>query len=156
MPKDLVGRKSDKLLGSGICAMLAARDALGLKIEVVGVVSSHARAYAASFAKKQPVDSPVSTRLADGIACRTPNAEALEFIWRGVDRIVEVSDLEVAEAIRMLFECAHSVSEGAGAAPVAAAFREKSRNTGRKIAVVLSGGNIDRDLFASVLSKSFG
>ena len=143
-------------LGSGICAMLAARDALGLKTEVVGVVSSHARAYAESFARKQSVDAPVSTRLADGMACRTPNAEALEVIWRGVDRIVEVSDLEVAEAMRMLFECAHNVSEGAGAAPAAAAFREKSRNIGRRIAVVLSGGNIDRDLFASVLDKSFG
>ena len=142
-------------LGSGICAMLAARNALGLKTEVVGVVSSHARAYSRSFTNKQAIDSPVSTRLADGMACRTPNPEALEIIWQGVDRIVEVSDLEVAEAIRTIFECTHNVSEGAGAAALAAAMQEKSRNIGRKIAIVLSGGNIDRELFASVLNKSF-
>lgn len=142
-------------LGSGVCAMLAARNALGLRTEVVGVVSSHARAYAASFASKQTVELPVSTRLADGMACRTPNAEALEAIWQGVDRMVEVSDREIADAIRTLFECTHNLSEGAGAASMAAALQEKSRNIGRKIAVILSGGNIDRDLFASVLNGSF-
>lgn len=142
-------------LGSGISAMLAARNALGLKTEIVGVVSSHARAYAESFDKRQPVDSPVTTRLADGMACRSPNAEALEVIWQGVDRIVEVTDEEVAEAIRTIFECTHNVSEGAGAAPLAAALQERPRNIGRKIAVTLSGGNIDRELFARVLDKSF-
>lgn len=142
-------------LGSGVSAMLAARNALGLSTEVVGVVSSHARAYAESFARRRPIDCPVSTRLADGMACRSPNVEALEVIWQGVDRIVEVSDAEVAEAIRTIFECTHNVAEGAGAAAVAAALQEKSRNGGRKIAVTLSGGNIDRDLFASVLDRSF-
>jgi len=142
-------------LGSGISAMLAARNALGLKTEVVGVVSSHARAYAESFTKRQPIDSPVSTRLADGMACRSPNVEALEVIWQGVERIVEVTDIEVAEAIRTIFECTHNVSEGAGAAALAAALQERSRNVGRKIAVVISGGNIDKELFASVLAKSF-
>lgn len=142
-------------LGSGICAMLAARNALGLKTEVVGVVSSHARSYSESFAKKQPIDSPVSTWLADGMACRTPNPEALEIIWQGVGRIVEVTDLEVAEAIRTIFECTHNVSEGAGAAAMAAALQDKTRNVGRKIAVVLTGGNIDREVFASVLNRSF-
>jgi threonine dehydratase len=142
-------------MGSGISAMLAARNALGLKIEVVGVVSSHARAYAESFAKKRPIDAPVSTRLADGLACRTPNAEALEVIWQGVDRIVEVTDMEVAEAIRTIFECTHNVSEGAGAAPLAAALKERARNIGRKIAVTISGGNIDKELFSSVLKGSF-
>ena len=142
-------------LGSGICGMLAARDALGLKTEVVGVVSAHARAYAASFAARRPVESPVTTRLADGLACRTPEPEALEFIWRGVDRIVEVSDAEVAEAIRVIFECTHSASEGAGAAAVAAAMKEKSRTAGRNIGVILSGGNIDREVFARVLARDF-
>ncbi len=142
-------------IGSGICAMLAARNALGLKVEVVGVVSSHARAYAESFARKKPIDSPVSTRLADGMACRTPNVDALEIIRHGAARIVEVTDLEVAEAMCAIFECTHSVSEGAGAAALAAALQEKSRNIGRKIAVVVSGGNIDRELFVSVLNRSF-
>lgn len=142
-------------LGSGICAMLAARNALGLTTEVVGVVSSHARAYAESFARKQPTDAPASTRLADGMACRTPVVEALEIIQGGVTRIVEVTDREIASAMRAIFECTHNVSEGAGAAAVAAAMQEKSRIAGRKIAVVLSGGNIDRELFASVLDGTF-
>lgn len=142
-------------LGSGICAMLAARNALGLRTEVVGVVSSQARAYALSFAERRPLDAPVDTRLADGMACRTPNVEALEAIWQGVDRIVEVSDLEVGQAMRTLFECTHNVAEGAGAAPLAAALQEKSRNAGRRIAVVVSGGNVDRDVFAKVLDGSF-
>jgi threonine dehydratase len=138
-------------LGSGICGIVAARDALGLRAEVVGVVSAHARAYAASFAARRPIDAPVATKLADGMACRTPEPEALETIWRSVDRIVEVTDDEVAAAIRAIFECTHNVAEGAGAAPVAAALQEKSRIAGRRIAVVLSGGNVDRTVFADVL-----
>lgn len=142
-------------LGSGIVAMLAARNALGLKLEVVGVVSSHARAYSESFTKKQLVESPATTQLADGMACRTPNAHALEIISQQVDRILEVSDSEVANAIRTLFECTHNVSEGAGAAALAGAMQETHRNHGRKIAVVLTGGNIDRELFVNVLNSKF-
>lgn len=142
-------------LGSGICAMLAARNALGLSTKVVGVVSAHAPAYAESFARKQVIEAPVTTRIADGMACRTPNPDALEMIQQGVDRILQVTDEEIAESMRILFECTHNVSEGAGAAPLAAALQEKSRNRGRKIAVVLSGGNIDRDVFARVLEGSF-
>lgn len=142
-------------LGSGICGMLAARDALGAMTEVVGVVSAQARAYAASFAAKRPIDSEVTTRLADGLACRTPEPEAIENILRGIDRIVEVSDAEVAEAIRVIFECTHNASEGAGAAAVAAAMQERSRTAGRRIALILSGGNIDREVFASVLAGTF-
>ena len=141
-------------MGSGICAMVAARDALGLKTQVVGVVSAHARAYAASFAARRPLDAPVTTKLADGMACRTPEPEALETIWKSVDRVVEVTDGEVAEAMRTIFECTHNVAEGAGAAPVAAAQQEKSRIAGRRIAVVLSGGNVDRTMFSDVLGRS--
>jgi threonine dehydratase len=141
-------------LGSGICGLLAARDALGLNTEVVGVVSAHAPAYAASFRAGRVVECPVSTRLADGMACRTPDPDALAAIRRGVDRIVEVTDDEVASAMRMVFECTHNVCEGAGAAAVAAAAQEKCRIAGRKVAVVLSGGNVDRDMFAAVLSPA--
>ncbi len=142
-------------LGSGIVAMLAARNALGLKLEVVGVVSSHARAYSESFTKKQLVEAPATTQLADGMACRTPNAHALEIISQQVDRILEVSDSEVANAIRTLFECTHNISEGAGAAALAGAMQETHRNHGQKIAVVLTGGNIDRELFVNVLNSKF-
>jgi len=140
-------------LGSGICAMVAVRDALGLKTEVVGVVSAQAPAYAVSFTAREIREAPVITTLADGMACRTPQPEALEVIWRGVDRIVEVSDSEVAEAIRILFTSTHNAAEGAGAAALAAARQERSRLAGRRTAVVLSGGNIDRALFADVLAN---
>ena len=89
------------------------------------------------------------------MACRRPHAEALEIILREVDRVVEVSDEEIAEAMRMLFECTHNTSEGAGAASLAAAMQEKQRLKGRRVAAVVSGGNIDRDLFADVLSGNF-
>ena len=138
-------------LGSGICGMLAARDALGLKTEVVGVVSAHAPAYAQSFQAKRLIECPATTQIADGMACRMPEPEALEIIWRGVDRIVQVTDDEVVAAMRLLFECTHNTSEGAGAAATAAAFQEKSRTAGRKVAVIMSGGNVDRQVFAKVL-----
>lgn len=138
-------------LGSGICAMAAARNALGLSTEIVGVVSSHASAYADSFRQRCYRTSPVSTKLADGIACSTPVEEALDIIWQEVERIVEVNDQEVAAAMRLLFECTHNVSEGAGAAAAAAAIQEQNHNRGRRIGVVLTGGNIDSEVFAKVL-----
>lgn len=141
-------------LGSGICGMVATRDALGLKTRIVGVVSAHARAYADSFAAGKVVESPADTRLADGIACRLPEAEALEVIRRGVDRIVTVTDDEVASAMRTLFECTHNVCEGAGAVATAAAMQERSALTGLRVAVVVSGGNVDREVFAAVLNQT--
>ena len=140
-------------LGSGICGMIAAREALGLKTRICGVVSSHADAYARSFAAGELIESPVSTCLADGMACRTPQPDALEIIHKGVDRIVQVSDAEVAAAMRMMFECTHNTCEGAGAAALAAALQEKHRVAGQKVAVVATGGNIDRELFANVLGE---
>lgn len=139
-------------LGSGICGMVAARDALGLGTEIVGVVSARARAYARSFAERKAVECPATTVIADGMACRTPEPAALEIIWRGVDRIVEVSDEEVAEAMRLLFRCTHNVSEGAGAAGVAAAAKDELRIAGSRIAVILSGGNVDSEMFSAVLA----
>ena len=140
-------------LGSGICGAVAARNALGSSAEIVGVVSAHARAYAASFAARRPLSGEVTTLLADGMACRTPEPEALEAIWKHVDRIVEVTDDEVAQAIAILFQCTHNCAEGAGAAPFAAIRKERGRLASRKVAAVLSGGNIDRHLFANVLSR---
>lgn len=139
-------------LGSGICGMLAARDALGLATEIVGVVSAHATTYAESFAARRPIESPTTTRLADGVACRTPEPDALELILKGVDRIVQVTDDEVAAAMRLLFECTHNTAEGAGAAGVAAIVQERSRLSERKVATVMTGGNVDREVFAAVLS----
>jgi threonine dehydratase len=140
-------------LGSGICGMIAARDALELETRIVGVVSAHATAYSQSFKTGRLVESPVSTWLADGMACRTPQPDALKIIAGGADRIVEVTDDEVADAMRIMFECTHNTCEGAGAAALAAATQERARNSGRKIVVVASGGNVDRDVFAKVLSS---
>jgi threonine dehydratase len=139
-------------LGSGICGMLAARDALNLKTKIVGVVSAHASAYAESFSSGRPVESPVSTNIADGMACRIPELSALELIWKGVERIVQVSDTEIAESMRIMYECTHNVCEGAGAAAIAAALQESSKNKGLKVAVIASGGNVDRDVFAKILN----
>jgi threonine dehydratase len=142
-------------LGSGICGMISVRDGIGAKTEIVGVVSSHARAYAASFSTRSVVESPATTILGDGMACRTPEPEALDIMYRGVDRIVEVTDDELAHSMRIIYECTHNVSEGAGAAAVAAAFKEGPKIRGKKVAAILTGGNIDKELFASVLDSTF-
>ena len=138
-------------LGSGICGMIAAREALKLKTEIVGVVSELAPAYALSFEQKRAVEHPVSTRIADGMACRTPEPEALEILWHGMARAVRVSDDEVEEAMRLMYSATHNVAEGAGAAGLAAATKERDRLAGRKAAVILCGANVDRDVFARIL-----
>ncbi len=138
--------------GSGISGMIAARDALGARVEIVGVVSAHAPAYKHSFEQRRHVEHAVTTDLADGMACRVPDDAALRMIWGGAARVLEVTDAEVAAAMRLYFTATHCVAEGAGAAPLAAALQERSRNHGRRIAVVLSGGNVDRDMFAGVLA----
>ncbi|HZU23385.1 MAG TPA: threonine dehydratase, partial [Terriglobales bacterium] len=139
-------------MGSGICGVLSARDALGIKSKVVGVVSSSAPAYSLSFRQRKAIAHAVSTRIADGMACRKPDERALEMIWRGVDHIVEVSDAEVEAAMRAYFSATHNVAEGAGAAALAAAMQEQQALAGKRIAVILSGGNVDRNVFARVIS----
>lgn len=140
-------------LGSGICGMMAARDALGLETRIVGVVSAHADAYAQSFSAGRAIDAPVTTLIADGMACRTPEPAALDLISNGVDRIVTVTDAEVAAAMRMMFECTHNVCEGAGAAALAAAVQEAPLIAGQQVAIVATGGNVDADVFANALTE---
>jgi threonine dehydratase len=139
-------------MGSGIAGLIAARDALNLKTEIVGVVSAHAPAYKLSFEARRAIEHDVTTELADGMACRVPDAAALEIIWRGAARVLAVTDDEVAAAMRLYFSATHSTAEGAGAAPLAAALQERAKNRGRRIAVILSGGNVDRATFARVLA----
>ena len=141
-------------LGSGICGMVAAREALGLTTRIVGVVSDAAPAYALSFDTRQPVSHAVSTQIADGMACRVPDAEALEIIWRGVERIVRVTDAEIETAMRVYFSDTHNVAEGAGAAPLAALLQDRGSMAGRRVGLVLSGGNVDRSVYARVLSEA--
>jgi threonine dehydratase len=140
--------------GSGICGMIAAREALGLKTKIVGVVAENAPSYALSFAAGKPVSTNSADTLADGLACRVPDPAALAIILKSAARIVTVSEAEIRQAMRALFADTHNVAEGAGAAALAAALKERDRRSGKRIAVVQSGGNIDRALFAEVLAES--
>ena len=137
--------------GSGACSAIAAKLALGHGVRVVGVVSSHATTYADSVAAGRVVDAPVTTQLADGMACRVADAAALAIIAPHIDHIVQVSDNEVAAAMRALFTDTHNVAEGAGAAAFAAALQEKDRLAGQTVGVALTGGNVDADIFSQVL-----
>lgn len=143
-------------LGSGIVAAAAARRALGATTRIVGVVSEHAPAYALSFASGVPTSAPVSTRIADGMACRVPEADALALIRAEVDDVVKVDDDEVESAMKLLYTATHNVAEGAGAASLAAAMRlrreQPSRIAGRRIGLTLCGGNVDHDVFSRVLA----
>lgn len=138
-------------LGSGACGVLAARDALSPSTEVIGVVSAGAPAYARAIASGVVESHPVTTRLADGMACRTPVASAVAALSAGLARVVEVDEGEVAAAMRVLFADTHNVAEGAGAAALAACLQERERVRGRRVAVVLTGGNVDAEVFAGVL-----
>ena len=140
-------------LGSGICGVIAAREALGLTAEIVGVVSENAATYALSFAAGKPVSTNSADTMAGGLAVRVPDPEALDIICRGAARIVTVSEAEIRRAVRILFTDTHNVAEGAGAAPLAAALQERDRLRGKRVAVIQSGGNIDRNLFAEILDE---
>jgi threonine dehydratase len=139
-------------LGSSICGVAAVRNALGLKTEIVGAVSSESPSYALSFKKHCVVEAPATTAIADGLSCRTPNAEAMEIIWSNIDRIVELTDAEIAQAMRAYYQDTHNLAEGAGAAPLAAAIKERANLPGKRIGLVLSGGNVDLEKYQDVLS----
>jgi threonine dehydratase len=139
-------------LGSGIAGAAMARAHCGVRTRLVGVVSAHATAYLDSFRAGRPVEAQVSTRLADGMACRTPVPEALELIRREVDDVVAVTDDEVAGAMRALFTDTHNVAEGAGAAALAAAMQQRERWRGKTVGIAVSGGNVDAGMFAAVLA----
>jgi threonine dehydratase len=138
-------------LGSGICGAIAARDALNLRTHIVGVVSASAPAYARSLAAGRVISHEATTRIADGIACRTPVAEALSTIASGAERIVEVSDDEVEEGMRAFYVDTHNLAEGAAASGLAALRREATRMAGRAVGIVLTGANVDAAQFARIL-----
>ncbi len=140
-------------LGSGICGALAARAALAHPVEVVGVTSLHAPAYARSLAAGAAESHPVRTQLADGMACRTPDPSALALLRSAKPRVLEVSDAQVADAMRAFFRDTHNVAEGAGAAGLAALLADPLRAAGECVGTVLCGGNVDSDVFARVLAS---
>ncbi len=138
--------------GSGACSAIAAKLALDHRVRVVGVVSAHATTYADSLAAGRVVEAPVGTVLADGMACRVADAAALDVLAPHLERIVQVSDDEVAHAMRMLFADTHNVAEGAGAASFAAAWRERESLKGQVVGTTMCGGNVDSDVLAAVLT----
>jgi threonine dehydratase len=142
-------------MGSSICGVSAARNALGLDTEIVGVVASDAPAHAISFREHRIVPAPALTQIADGLACRQPNPAAMEVIWDNAVRVIEVSDAEIAAAMRAYYQDTHNIAEGAAAAALAGALQEKERLDGQSpIGIVLTGGNVDRDLYAKVLEET--
>lgn len=141
-------------LGSGICGVIAAREALGLNTEVVGVVAENAAAYAHSFDSKTMKETDSANTFADGMAVRVPNADALEIIFKHVARVIQVSENEIENAIRLYYTATHNVVEGAGASTLAAVIQEGSRIAGKRVAVVASGGNIDTGLYSSILDQT--
>jgi threonine dehydratase len=139
-------------LGSSVSGISAARNALGLKTEIVGVVSSESPSYALSFAQHKIVEAPSNTAIADGLACRKPNPQAMEVIWTNVARILQVPDSAIAEAMRAFYEDTHNLAEGAGAAALAAALQEKDKLEDKRVGIVLTGANVDREMYERVLS----
>ena len=139
-------------MGSGLCGIIGARDALGLRTRVVAVVSAGAPAFALSYAQGKTVSHEVTTDIADGMACRTPDASALAIARRGMERVVQVTDDEVKSAMRALFSDTHNVAEGAGAAALAALMKDKESMRGLTAAIVLTGGNVDSGVYAKVIA----
>lgn len=139
-------------MGSGCNGVVAARNALGLDTQIIGVVSEHAPAYLHSFNQRQVVTSNQCETFAEGLAVRIPHVGALEMILSGVERVVTVSDDELAESMRNLFSATHNVAEGAGASAFAALYKERLQMSGKRVAAVLSGGNIDRPRYAQALA----
>src|SRR3954464_7998278 len=143
--------------GSGICGCILARDLLGLTTEIVGVQSTEAPSYALSFAAGTVVTTETSNTLADGMATRIPDADAVAILRKGASRIVQVTDDEVGAAIRAYWTDTHNLAEGAGAAALAAALQEKRKIRGKRVGLILSGGNIDLDLFRRwIMPKAVG
>ena len=139
-------------MGSGVCGLISARDALGLKTHIVGVVAEGAPAYALSFDAMAPVSTDNADTIADGVACRVPDPDAFDIILAGCARIVRVSDDEIRAAMAAYVTDTHNLAEGAGAVPLAAALKEKSALAGKRVGLILSGGNVDTQMLRGVLA----
>ena len=140
--------------GSGACGLAAARNALGLKTRIIGVVSASAPSYALSFAAGRLVERKSTTRIADGVAISRGHDVAFEILRHELDHVLEVTDDEVEEAMRVIFSDTHNVAEGAGAAAVAALLKYRETWSGKRVGAVLSGSNVDREVLAQVIGKN--
>jgi len=141
-------------MGSGFAGAAAARAHCDVSTRLVGVVSAHATAYLDSWRAGHVVSAPVTTWLADGMACRLPDAQALEIIRREAEEVIAVTDDEVAQAMRALYRDTHNLAEGAGAAALAGALQQRERWLGKTVGITVSGGNVDAPVFAKVLQAS--
>jgi threonine dehydratase len=139
-------------MGSGICGVITMRDLLGLKTEVVGVVAENAPAFVLSMEAGHPVPTNSARTFADGVATRDPQPEPFAIIRDGAARVVAVSEDAIADAIRLYYTATHNLAEGAGAAPLAALMTERERQAGKRVGLILTGGNIDRPVMATVLA----
>jgi len=139
-------------LGSGIAGLITVRDLLGLRTEIVGVVAEGAAAYADSFDAGRVLTTDRAATFVDGVACRVPDADAFALIARGAARVLRIPDAETAEAMRLILRCTHNLPEPAGAIGLAALLCERDRQRGRRVAVVLTGGNVDAPTLATVLA----
>lgn len=139
-------------MGSGICGLISARDGLGLKTRIVGIVADRAPAYALSFEAGEPVNTNDADTFADGVACRSPDPQAVEIINAGAERIVRLGEDEFRAAMRAYFFDTHNIAEGAGAGPLAGLLQEKDEMAGRKVGVILSGGNADKAQFLDAMA----
>jgi threonine dehydratase len=139
-------------MGSGIAGLITVRDLLGLRTEIVGVVADGAPAYARSVTAGRVVATERAATFVDGVACRQPDPDAVALIARGAARVVTVPDGETAEAMRLMLRTTHNLTEPAGAIGLAALLRERDRQRGRRVAVVLSGGNVDAATLETVLA----
>lgn len=140
-------------MGSGICGCISARDALGLKTRIIGVVAETAPAYALSFESGAVRTTQTAETMADGVACRVPHEDALALIARGADRVVRVGETAIKDAIRHYYTDTHNLAEGAGAVPLAALLNDGAERAGPKVGLILTGGNIDREVFAKIISR---
>ena len=139
-------------MGSGICGLISVRDGLGLKTKIVGIVADRAPAYALSFEAGKPVQTNDADTFADGVACRAPDPQAVEIINAGADRIVRLAEDEFRAAMRAYFFDTHNIAEGAGAGPLAGLLQEKDKMAGKKVGVILSGGNADKEQFLQAMT----
>jgi threonine dehydratase len=138
-------------LGSGFCGIAAAREALGLQTKIIGVVSEHAPAYALSFQQRQFVEQSSTTRVAEGVACKTPNQDALEHVIAHAHEVVTVNDAEAVSAMREILKATHNIAEGAGALAYAALMKHRAHWQGKRVACVLTGGNASMGMLREAL-----
>ena len=141
-------------MGSGVCAAIAARDALDLKTEIIGVAAASAPAYPRSFDARAPISAEVAPTVADGMACRVPHPEALKTMFLGIARLITVEESEIRAAMRHYFTDTHNVAEGAGAAGLAALLQDRERICGKRAGVILTGGNVDSEVFSQILAEA--